>query len=183
MRASMRRHFLSSRGIQVASAAMALAAILFAGCGGGSDSGASAAPEGEEAVAVKTGSLSKAAFVSKANAVCEEGKAKLDKVYTAYVKRHPLSANSNDTEKAEWAGLLLSRLFGPEWEGEIEKIASLGVAASEEADVASFLTRFQRGTRELETHPNAFFEPAPFSEATQFAKKLGLTGCVQSLGG
>lgn len=183
MRAAMGQHLLSSREIQTAVAAVALAAILFVGCGGSSSDGASTAPEGEEAVAVKTGSLSKAAFVSKADAVCEAGKAKLDKVFTAYGKRHPLDPNSNDTEKSEWAASLLSSFFGPEWESEIEKIASLGAAATEEADVVSFLTRFQQGIRELERHPNAFFEPTPFSEATQVAKKLGLTGCVQSLGG
>lgn len=174
--------FLSARGFSAIVAFAVAAALLASGCGGGGDSSAST-PEGEEAVAVRTGSLSKADFVSKVDAICEEGKARLDRSYSAYAKRHPLSANSNDTEKTEWAAPLISSIFGPEWEGEVEKIASLGVSADEKSDVSSFLTKFEQAIRELETHPNAFFEPVPFSEATKIAKTLGLTGCVQSLGG
>jgi len=162
---------------------VALSAVLLAGCGAGSNGSTTTTPEASDAIAVETGSLSKTQFVSKADTICKEGKARLDKAYTSYTHREVLSPNSNDAEKAEWAEKLLSSVFGPEWEGEIEEISSLGAPASDQSEIVSFLAKFQQNLHELETHPASFFEPSPFFETTQAARAYGLADCVKSLGG
>lgn len=162
--------------------ALALGAVLLGGCG--ADGGNTLAKrETAGAVAVETGSLSKAQFVNRADAICDEGKNRLDKAFASYGQREVLTPSSSDAEKAEWAEKLLSNVLGPEWEGEIEEIGSLGAPTPDQSEIASFLAKFQRNLHQLEAHPVSFFEQSPFSETTQAARAYGLDGCAKSLGG
>jgi hypothetical protein len=163
---------LSIRGGFVLAAA--LAAVLIAGGCGGSDS----ASGGE--VTVQTGSLSKAEFIKRADAICAAARSQFTREYTAFLRRElPKSSNSDQSAlQSELVDAILIPNFGK----DVDEISALGAPKGDEAAVVSFLNALQQRLDELGEKPSELNNEM-FVKPAKLAKAYGLTGCVKSLVG
>jgi hypothetical protein len=157
-------------------AATVAALLLAAGCG--SSSGSS----GDGEVTVQTGSLSKAAFVKKADAICESARAQFDTTYASFVKAHT-SELSDKQKEAALLGEMVNSVIPPPFEQEIAQISELGAPDGYASEVASFLNAVQKRLAELQENPAQLSaSPYVFKKAEDAAKKAGLPGCAESFG-
>jgi hypothetical protein len=164
--------FLNTRGLFVMAAAIA-ALLLGAGCGGSSD------PEVTE-VTVKTGSLSKAAFVKKADAICEAARTEFVSKFTSFFKAHESALGDKQKEQV-LLGEILESILTPNVEGQIKEISKLGSPKPYAPEVASFLNALQKRLGELQDDPSQVTgTPYLFKEAENIAAKAGMQGCAES---
>jgi hypothetical protein len=131
---------------------------LAAGCGGSSD-----ADEGGASTTVTASSLSKAAFIKQANAICE--------------RERSLIINSKvPLPKAA------ATVYVPAFESIVVDVQDLGAPRGDEAEVEAFLGAMQEDTETLEERSSSiktFAEiEGPFKDSAALAKKYGLSLCV-----
>jgi hypothetical protein len=142
----------------------ALAALAFAGGCGGSDGGG---------VTVQTGSLSRAEFIERADAICEAVRTKLIAEYYQYLKK-----GAKPESPQELAGELLS-ILGPNLEREIRQISTLGAPSDYAPEVDAFLEALQERLDRANENPASLnATSSPFKQAEEAAKRAGLDGCV-----
>jgi len=153
-------------------AVVLLALFVASGCGG-SDSSASA-------VTVETGSLSKAAFISKADTLCKATNARMLGEYGAYLKK----ANpSSPAEEKEALAEVVKDVVRPDLEDMIGEIGQLGAPSADAKKVSAILRTFERRLEEIGRKPVELTATAyPFEKVTRLAIAYGLIGCAQSLG-
>ncbi len=145
-----------------------VAAVLLAGCGGGSDS-----------TAVTTGSLSKAAFIKKADAVCAKGTERLQKGFATYLRKNKKSIIAlRHPSKADYEGLIGGILI-PNLEREIEEIRKLGAPNGDEERIEAIFTAWEEGIEVAENDPAAVKHnsEAIFGVGSRLAKEYGLEVC------
>ncbi|HEX3324204.1 MAG TPA: hypothetical protein VHR65_03570 [Solirubrobacterales bacterium] len=150
-----------------------LAALLLAiGCG---------SSNGGE-ITVQTGSLSKAEFIEKADAICKAARTEFLAKYTSFVQTH-----KSDIGKAQKEAALrseaLETIISPNFEGEIDQISKLGAPSDYAPEAASFLNTLQQRLDEVHEDPaelNATLYP--FKKAENVAKAAGLEVCAESFG-
>jgi len=153
---------------------IAILAALFsvAGCGSSDSSG----------VTVQTGSLSKAEFVKKADAICEAARTALVAKFFNFVKTHQAAASGGSHSKAALLGEAVDSAVAPNVEGEIHQISTLGAPGEYASEVASFLDVLQERLEKLQEDPNQLTVSAtPFKQAGIAAEQAGMSGCAQSL--
>jgi hypothetical protein len=168
-------------GVVKARAGLALAAIAAAivavGCGssdGGSDSSSTVT------VTVQTGSLSKAAFVKKADAICKAARTEFLAEFASFSKEH-LSEFANPKNREEIFKKVLETMLGPNVEGQIEQISKLGAPSSYAPEVETFLNALQKRIDKAQEEPLGLIAtPYPFKKAENVAKQVGLQGCSES---
>jgi hypothetical protein len=143
---------------------------LASGCGGGSDE-----------VSVTTGSLSKAQFIARADALCRAARNQFDREYIAFGKEHKPPASTAGQEA--WLSEIIKKILLPSYEPRFEDIGALGAPSGGEEQVSEFLTGFNQRLDEIKAEPTELSaSPYPFKEVTKLAKAYGLTGCAQSFG-
>jgi len=154
----------------VAMAALTAAVLLAAGCGSSGDE-----------VKVETGSLSKAAFIAKANAICKAVRTEFTNDYVKFVKsRKAKKYDSQSTE--DFLGELIETVVQPHFESEIDQISALGVPSDYAPQVESYVEAVQEEVDEAQNEPTKLTESsAPFGKAIATAEKAGLDGCAESL--
>jgi hypothetical protein len=164
----MNRYFLSIK--RFSSIALALAALsLTAGCGSG-DSGE---------ISVETGSLSKAEFIKKADAICEATKNKFSAKYGALLEKHGIGGSKAEEEAL--IGDIVEQALLPNYEKGIEEISALGAPRSDEEQIASFLNTTQQRLDEIREDPAELSKtPEPFTKAEKIARSYGFEGCAES---
>jgi hypothetical protein len=163
--------FLSTKAFCLLAGAIAI--LLAGGCG--DDESASGTNGGGE-VTVKTGSLSKAEFVERADRLCEETENRFRREYEAFVKASVQRGGSGDPEK------MVKTILIPSFEGLIDEISSIGAPRDDEDEVAAFLDALQRRLDELGEQPSEILEAfSPFPEPVKLANAYGMTGCAESL--
>ncbi len=156
------------RGV-IALAAVA-AALVVAGCGGsgsGSDS------------TVTTGSLSKEAFVEKADAICAKGNKRLQKGFANYLRKNKKSIIAlRHPSKEDYDGLIGGVLV-PNLEWEIKEIRALGAPDGDEERIEEIVTAWEEGIQVAETDPKAVkhSSEAIFGIGSRLAKEYGLEVC------
>lgn len=161
------KFFLSIRWF----AALPLALLLASGCGGG----------GSDEVSVTTGSLSKAQFISRADAICSAAFSNFTREYIAFGKKHPPPPSK--AEQLEWLAEITETMLVPNYEPRFEEIGALGAPSGDEEKVSEFLTAFNRRLDEIKAEPTELTSsPYPFKEASKLAQAYGLTGCAKSFG-
>jgi hypothetical protein len=142
--------------------ALAIAALV-AGCGGGNDSSSS--------TTVATSSLSKAQFVKKANAICEQGRTK----FVNYLSKEVALPEA------------IVDVVAPTLEEVTSEIRELGAPKGGESQVEAFLASMQRGTEEMvakrETAKVLSDIEPPFEESAKLAAKYGLDHCTYAFPG
>jgi hypothetical protein len=154
--------------------AIALAAVVtvlvLAGCGGGGEAGDSS---------IAAGSLSKATFIKKADAICTKGNARLQKGFAAYLRKNKKSiVTLRHPSKADYEGLIGGVLV-PNLEWEIEEIRALGAPSGDEAKIEEIFTALEEGIEVAENDPEAVkhSSEAIFGVGSRLAKEYGLVVC------
>ena len=146
--------------------------ILLGGCGGGGGSDGS--------VTVETGSLSKAEFISRANAICTGVRNKFTREYEDFVS----SGRKGTSAQAESKFLdeTIEKLVVPDYEeGMIGAIAKLGVPPDYAPKVTRFLETLKQRLVEIQAEPKKLIQTAfPFADASKAAEAAGLKGCANS---
>jgi hypothetical protein len=160
--------FRSKRGFVALAAFAVAAAILAGGCGGGGDSSG--------AVEVQTGSLSKAEFIEKADAVCTKNQERTGRELVGYLDKHHIRL-TGPLPKAVAAGLLGS-VIEPTYRREITEISELGAPDKDAEKVAAMLEAIEAGLAKAQRDPaGAFSRSELVPSAGELARAYGLTEC------
>jgi len=146
----------------------AVAVALLSGCGGGGSD-----------TTVTTGSLSKEAFVKKADAICTEGNERLQKGFATYLRKNKKSIIAlRHPSKADYEGLIGGVLV-PNLEREIKEIRALGAPDGDEQRIEAIFTAWEEGIEVSENDPEAVkhSSEAIFGIGSRLAKEYGLEVC------
>jgi len=163
---------LSIRGFWFVTAALALV-LLGAGCGGSDDS-ATGSSGGE--VTVETGSLSKAAFIKRANKICVDSKRQFFGEFGAFLKEQQENPPKPTGETPE--EIMVNTLLVPNFQRQIDKISALGAPSGDEEQVSAFLNAFQQATDEANEDPLAFIaSKLDLGNMPKLANAYGLSFC------
>jgi hypothetical protein len=143
------------------------AGLIAAGCG--SDDNNDKQSFGTSVGSASTASLSKAEFVSQANAICQTSNQELDQAGQALGQNPtPEELNSFVTDNVV-----------PTIQKQLDAIRSLGAPAGDEQTVNAILAAADTGLQNLEADPTLITTSGgdPFSQANQLADDYGLTVC------
>jgi hypothetical protein len=166
-------YFLSTRAF-VLGVAIAVAALA-TGCGS-SGSGGSTESVGSGEITVETGSLSKADFITRADAICAQSRTELEHKYGAILK-------VNGSSQGGVADEIVNEALVPAYEQQIDEISALGAPSGDEKEVTAYLEAIQLGLEEAQANPAKTVQRlTPFGKAIIRAKAYGLKGCAESLG-
>lgn len=161
---------MNTRGVFAAAATIGVL-LLAAGCGSSSN----------DEITVQTGSLSKAQFVEKADAICKAARAEFAAQYTRFVEQH-----RSETSKAQQDAALkelIESVLTPNFENEIKQISELGAPKDYAPEVASFLNALQKKLDEGQKNPAELTAtPYPFKKAEDVATAAGMKVCGKSFG-
>lgn len=165
---------LSARGA-VLLAAM-LAGLLVAGCGS----------SGGSAVTVQTGSLSKTAFIEKADAICKAARTEFLAKYENLLREHKaelFSKNTTEEKQEAVIGEVIDSVLTPNMEGEIASIGELGAPKSYAPEATAFLEALQTKLEEVQDDQSVLGSTQfPFKKAEDVARRAGMYGCAESFG-
>jgi len=148
-----------------------MATLIFAvGCGGSSN----------DEVTVQTGSLSKAEFVKKADAICEAARTEFLAKYTNYVEGHK-SDIINPQKQDAVLGEVLETILAPNIERQITQISELGAPGNYAPEVTDFLNALQTRLDKAKENPAGLATtPTPFVDAENIARRAAMNGCAES---
>ena len=146
---------------------LTMAAFMSVGCGGSDE------------ITIEGGSLPKAQFVSRADAICKSARQRFETEYAAYVKKVTKESQQSPGSQIE---AIVGEIFIPSYEQGIDEIVALGAPKGEEAQIAAFLNALQRRLDELHASPEELSKNAtPFAKVAKLAKANGLDACAESL--
>jgi hypothetical protein len=158
---------LKSKGI------LALAALLLAtGCGS----------SGNDEVTVRTGSLAKAAFIEKADAICKAAHVELVAKYTRFLAANKSVVYGSDKGKQiVLLGEAVDSVVAPSIEGQIKRISQLGAPSAFAPEVAAYLNTLDEQLTEVHEDPTGLTASIyPFKKAEGIAHQAGISGCAES---
>jgi hypothetical protein len=148
-----------------------LALVLGNGCGGSSDA------SGGSPVTVQTGSLSKAEFIKRADAICEASRKQYVAEYKNFTEKNEKAFTSN---RAAIIKRLADEVMVPNYEKRIEEIAALGAPAADSAEVAAYVRAVEGALRRVRREPvkvseslNTVFAPIAIA-----AQRYGIQSCI-----
>jgi ABC-type glycerol-3-phosphate transport system substrate-binding protein len=143
-------------------AGIVAAALLVAGCGGGDSSSS-------------TSTISKAAFIKKADAVCERSNGRMGAAISNLLKEK----NKRKPTKADYEEIV-SDVLVPGLGKEIEEIRALGAPSGDEDTIDAIVKALEEGREVAEDNPQAVIDSsseAIFGIASRLAKEYGLQFC------
>jgi hypothetical protein len=152
----------------LAGAVLALLATILAltGCGGGSTDATET-----------TGSLARAEFVKKGNAICARTeKEVLEGVAKFLKKSNPLARKPPTGAQLE---ALAENVLVPKVRKQINEIRALGIPSGDEQEVEAIFAAAEAALKKTEEDPTEFAEggSGPFVKANKLAREYGLTAC------
>jgi hypothetical protein len=159
---------LSIRAFSLILAAIVAAALVAGGCGGSDSLGSS----GE--ITVETGSLTKAEFIKRADAMCRDTRIQAMRKFRA------LAEDLQSVRPPAASEKIVDTVLVPVYEELIDQVSALGAPKGDEQEVAGFLNTLQRNLDLAEKEP-AKALGSPFKGAAEQAEKYGLIGCAGSL--
>jgi hypothetical protein len=164
-------YFLSIGRFSSALALLLAAALLASGCGGGGS---------DSTVTVKTGSLSKAQFTQRANAICTAARTQFLNEYFTFVKSS--KPQTTPAEEESFRVETIEKYLVPSYEKRmLDPIAALGVPAEYASEVTEFLEALKKRLGEIQEEPKKLTNsPYPLNSAAKAAKVAGLAGCAGS---
>lgn len=141
------------------------AGLVWAGCGGSSDSSSE----------VTASSLSKAQFIKQADAACKKGEEEVQSDFKAFASENENLANPTEDQFSE----LIETVLVANVEQELEDIRALGAPSGDEEKVEAILAAREEGVEEAEAQPKRAVESslAGFEKANGLAKAYGLEAC------
>jgi hypothetical protein len=144
-------------------AGMLAVSLIVAGCGGGSDESNTGA------------TISKAAFIKKADAVCSGGNKRMEIAFAHFLEakknvKHPSNADYEE---------LVGKVLIPNVSREIKEIRALGAPSGDEDRVNGFLEALEEGIEVAERDPKVVVSSseAVFGIPSRLAKEYGLGVC------
>lgn len=149
----------TGRGAFVAAMVVAL---VVAGCGGGDSS-------------TTAGSISKEEFITKANAICKKGTARLQKaIFTAL--KNP--RNLTKVSEAEQIKIVKTAMV-PNISQEAKELRALGIPEGDEEKVEAMISALEEGVETAEQDPQAVTNSSDvvFGISSRIAGEYGLTAC------
>lgn len=157
------RHYLATMG--------GLLALGLVGCGG-----SSGASTGAAGVTITEGSLAKATFLKKGNAICAETEAKINHEYERFSDRH---VAGKQPSKA-----LLNRaaeeIVVPAQVRQVQQLRALGAPKGDGRRVGEVLAAFEEGIEKGKSNAAALRGVGGefvFTKAFSLAGEYGLTAC------
>lgn len=150
---------MRGRKVTFAVLAVLLAAVVGFGCG--SDDGSESA-------------LTKAEFIKQADAICEQGNARIEAEAEEFGKEHESEQGTEEHQKQ-----LVTEVVVPGIQAQAEKIADLGAPEGDEETIEEMIEAVEEGAAELEANPLAGMEgKAPLGDASKIARAYGLRECA-----
>jgi len=116
--------------------------------------------------------LSKAAFLKKADGICERAGNEQTLKAAAYLEKH---RNANEAALVMPAGI-------PPLEKEIKELRELGLPEGREEKAEAFLDEVEKGLQALKEKPSLALsqENNPYKKANELGEKLGLVDCARN---
>jgi hypothetical protein len=151
------------RGTIAIAVALAVAALV-AGCGGGSDDSSTAG-----------GSISKAAFIKQADAVCQKGTERMQRAILVFLKQHKDVKRPNKAQSETLVGTAIV----PSVETEIKALKALDVPEGDEDRVNAIIGALEEGLETAEDNPEAVVasSDAVFGISGRLAGEYGAEVC------
>jgi hypothetical protein len=151
------------RGPLALTAAVAMAALLLGGCGGGSE-GSSGGK-----------SISKQEFIAKADAICKKGTERLQKAIFAALKN---PRNLTKVSQAEQAKIVTIAMV-PNVSREAKELRALGVPEGDEEKIDAMIGALEEGVETAERDPAAVTKSSDivFGISSRIAGEYGLQAC------
>jgi outer membrane murein-binding lipoprotein Lpp len=147
--------------VRVAMAAALVVGLVVAGCGSNDNSSSSSSTP-------TTVAITKAQFLSKANAICAQGN-KLTDAAGASLGNHPTPARIS---------AMVHTRFAPAVQAQITGIRALGAPAGDEATVTKFLDLAQADLDKVKANPSLLVSQGDaFGDFAKVAHPYGLTEC------
>lgn len=174
----MGRYFLSIKSFFLLMGAL-LALFLAAGCGSDSSTAGSGneVTAGQE-VTVEAGSLSKAAFIKQADAICLKTRAEFDKSFNNFINEAPSTKSTKKLE--ETIGDVANTILLPVYNKMTTEISTLGAPSGDEAEIEAFLNALQERLAAIQDKPTELSGSSAFKEVQRLASAYGLDGCAES---
>lgn len=147
-------------------AAVAVAALLLAGCGGGDDSSAS-------------GSISREEFIAKADAICKESSKRMEKELFLFLRKNRTGGTLRKPSVAQNEKFIDTVLI-PNLQREIKELKELGVPAGDEEKVDAMISALEEGLETAEDNTEevaAGTSDMVFGIASRIAGEYGLETC------
>jgi hypothetical protein len=141
------------------------AGLIAAGCG--SDDNNDKQSFGTSVGSASTASLTKADFVTQANAICKTANQELDQAGQAL----------GQSPTPEELDSFVTDNVTPTIQTELDAIRALGAPAGDEQTVNAILAAADSGLQSLQADPSLLTNGDPFGEANQLADDYGLTVC------
>jgi hypothetical protein len=140
------------------SGVLAVAILVFAGCGGGGD---------------ETTSLTKSEFVKQANAICKEAEQERLDLFKQVAATVDPDGSKKERDKAIHDVIIVP------YEGAAKEIESLGAPSGDEAKISALVEAMEASLRKVEKNPRLIANSTvQFAEANKLANDYGLTNCV-----
>jgi hypothetical protein len=146
----------------VVGAVLIAAALVVAGCGGGSSTGSD-----------NGAALTKAQFVKQANAVCKKGQQEREAGVNELAEEVKPGADPGELPKKG----LVEAIIGP-LHNMVENLAALPAPEGDEEQVEEIVEAYRKPVEEIEEDENVAFNGALFEEASEKALKYGLEDCA-----
>ena len=153
-----------SKGLIGTLAGVVAIAVIAAGCGSSSSD-------------TSTAEMTKAEFISQADAICRKGNAEIQTEFEALAAKNGLKKNE-EPDKAMLVELS-ETVLTPNVKNQSEELAELGVPSSDEGEISAMLDALDEGIEEAEEDPEALIDGDPFGPANKLAKEYGLKACGQ----
>jgi hypothetical protein len=151
-----------NKAFLAALAVLVALATVVAGCGGGDDSGTS-------------GSLTKAEFIKKADAICEEGNDSINTEVDEFAEEKGTTSEKMTKEQQEE---FVEQVVAEDIRSQAEEIGDLGAPSGDEEQIEAMVEAVEDGADEIEEEPKVLFGKAnPLAEGTKLAKEYGLKVC------
>lgn len=158
--------FWSIRGFAAVAAFAVAAAILASGCGDG----------GSDTIEIQTGSLSKAEFIEKADAVCTKTQERAGRELVAYMSKNNIRLSGSLPDAA--AVGIFGAVVEPTYRREITEISELGAPDKDAEKVIEMLEAIEAGLEKGQLDPaGAISRNELVPAAGELARAYGLTKC------
>jgi hypothetical protein len=150
---------------------------LVSGCGGGSDS-SSAGARGDNSRATAASGPAKAAFIKRADVICEKTDQEQKQGQVSFSEEHPGNATRALEEEA------VAKVGLPPVQKEAEEIGNLRTPTGDEAEIEAIVSGLEGAVKKAEAKPAVLLEEGssgPFSEVFKLARDYGFKACATPL--
>jgi hypothetical protein len=154
---------LSKGPIALTIGTLAISLIVAAGCGGGGDDSSTTA-----------NAISKAAFVKKADAICQKGSERMAAGFGKYLKKSEVTHPSQAVQEK-----LVVKVLIPSVRQEVKEFQALGAPSGDEDRVAEIVRALEEGVETAEGNREAVTSSSDvvFGIASRLAGEYGLEVC------